>query len=129
MNPHLEMDLPLMNAPEEKGGIEIPAESVATTKPSIDDIQRGVAAASYLKELCAYYPNDRVAPGLQSAWLPEKNIYYVSIHRFPAGTVGSRTVISKATADTLEQAERECMEIWRKLCKQVEEERRNAKSH
>lgn len=104
----------------------IPKDSVATDKPTIDTLTRGVSASGYLKELCEYYPNDRIAPGLQSAWLPDKELYYVSVHRFPQGNIASRTIIAKATAATLEAAEGQCMEIWRGIAKQVEEERKRA---
>lgn len=103
------------------------SSEISNEKPTIDKITRGTIAAGYLKELCEYYPHDKIAPGLQSAWLPDKLVYYVSIHRFPQQNITSRAVVAKATADTLEEAERQCMEIWRGLCRQVEQERRNAK--
>jgi hypothetical protein len=102
----------------------IPKDSVHSGKPSIDSIKRGQEAEGYLKELCEYYQNDRIAPGLQSAWLPDKTEFYVSIHRFPSGRIDSRTIIAKATAATLADAEAQCMSIWRSIAKQVEEERR-----
>ena len=102
------------------------ASDISDGKPTIDSITRGASASGYLKELCEYYPNDRIAPGLQSAWLPDKSCYYVSVHRFPNGTIAGRTVIAKATSETLEEAEHQCMAIWRTIAKQVEEARRNA---
>lgn len=91
------------------------------------DVKRGQCAAGYLKELCDYYFRDRIAPGLQSAWLADKEVFYVAVHRFPKD-IASRTVISKATAPTLEEAEAACMTIWRDIVTQVEEERKNAVS-
>ncbi len=105
------------------------ASDISDGKPTIASIKRGECAAGFLKELCEYYPNDRIAPGLQSAWLPDKESFYVSVHRFPSGTIAGRTVIAKATAPTLEDAEGQCMSIWRGLCQQVEEARRNALSN
>ena len=109
---------------------ELAEDEVApqNAKPEIDKITRGVSASGYLKELCAYYVNDRIAPGLQSAWLPEKDQFYVSVHRFPDGTIKSRSVISKGLAESLEEAEKQCMENWRAICRQIEEARRNAKA-
>lgn len=102
------------------------ASDISDGKPTIGSIQRGINAEGYLKELCEYYPSDRIAPGLQSAWLPDKDVFYVSIHRFPQGNVASRTIIAKATAPTLLEAEEQCMSIWRGIAQQVEEARRNA---
>lgn len=88
------------------------------------DVKRGQCAAGYLKELCGYYYRDKIAPGLQSAWLPDKDVFYVAVHRFSNGDISSRTVIAKATASTLEDAESQCMQIWRDIVIQVEAERK-----
>lgn len=84
---------------------------------------RGTDTAGYLKELCQYYFRDKIAPGLQSAWLPDKGVFYVAVHRFTTHTIDSRSVVAKATGENLEQVEADCMEIWRNIVLAVEMER------
>lgn len=103
------------------------AEVESDRKTLLSECKRGVSASGYLKELCEYYRKDHIAPGLQSAWLPDKEVFYVAVHRFPTRSVESRLIIAKASSETLEQAEADCMSIWRKLVQQVEAER-HAKS-
>lgn len=91
-----------------------------TEPKKLSECTRGQAAAGYLKELCEFYNRDAIAPGLQSAWLPDKSVFYVAVHRFPTRSIESRTVVAKAMHADLEQAEADCMTIWRGLVLQME---------
>lgn len=71
-----------------------------------------------LKELTSHYHEDRVAPGLQIAYLGDKNTFYVGIHRFPMG-VESRTIVAKALSESAEMAIELAMANWRKIVEAV----------
>jgi hypothetical protein len=102
--------------------------SQVKTEVLLDSCTRGKSASGYLKELCEYYFRDKIAPGLQSAWLPDKQEYYVAVHRFTTHTIDSRQVVAKATASVLETAESMCMAVWRSIVKQVEESRAKSRT-
>ena len=65
----------------------------------------------FLIALTNHYSGDRIAAGLQTAYLPDKDQFYCAVHRFPTN-VASRTVVAKATEDTLEAAVAKCQEVW-----------------
>lgn len=108
------------------------AETIPDLKPGtpklLSECTRGETAGGYLKELCEFYNRDHIAPGLQSAWLPDKKVYYVAVHRFPTRSIESRTIVAKAMHANLEQAEADCLAVWRSLVLQMEEARKNAVS-
>lgn len=94
----------------------------------LSECTRGQAADGYLRELCQFYNRDHIAPGIQSAWLPDKSMFYVAVHRFPTRSIESRQVIAKAMHANLEQAEADCMAVWRSLVAQMEAERAKSSS-
>ena len=56
----------------------------------------------FLKDLCAFYPKDETAPGVHIAWLPDKDCFYASVHRFKDG-LKSRKVVAKAMNSDMTQ--------------------------
>lgn len=66
------------------------------------------------QELCAYYKDDVISPGLQLAYLPSDNLFYAAVHQFPSN-VASRKVIAKAKATTSAEAILACMQVWRNM--------------
>lgn len=89
-------------------------------------IQKGTDHGSHLMELSAYYFRDKIAPGLQSAWLPDKKLFYVAVHRFTNHSIESRTVVAKATGTDATITEASCMAIWREIVVEVEAQREAA---
>lgn len=57
----------------------------------------------FLKELMKVHEDDAIAPGLQIAWLTDKEQFYVALHTFPMGTMDSRKVVAKALAPTVDE--------------------------
>ena len=76
----------------------------------------------FLQRLTTFYSRDHIAPGLQMAYLTDKDQWYVAVHQFPSG-VASRKVIAKATEGTLEQAVAKCREVWEGIVLQTEYDR------
>lgn len=68
-----------------------------------------------LKEITASRPDDNIAPGVQLAYLQDKELYYAAIHTFPMGTVDSRTVVAKATGPDLVTAMVNCLIKFRSI--------------
>lgn len=50
----------------------------------------------FAKELTAYHVGNKIAPGVQIAWLVDKGMFYMAVHTFPMGIVESRTIIARA---------------------------------
>ncbi len=67
-----------------------------------------------LKEVQAAYPDDRIAAGIQLAWLPDKEGFYAAVHQFPSG-VASRRVVAKAIGPTSGDALSELLRVWREI--------------
>ncbi len=66
------------------------------------------------RELCEFYKDDKIAPGVHIAWLPDKSKWYASCQRFKNG-VDSRQIMSKGLEDTAFGAMSEAYRIWRDL--------------
>lgn len=66
---------------------------------------------AFLRALTNHYSGDRIAAGLQTAYLPDQDKFYCAVHRFPTN-VASRTVVAKATEDTFDAAVAKCREVW-----------------
>lgn len=77
------------------------------------------AISDFLIRLTTFYGSDHIAPGLQIAYLVDKDQWYVAVHQFPSG-VASRKVVAKATEATLEQALAKCKEVWESIVLQIE---------
>ena len=75
----------------------------------------------FLQELHRAYPTAKIAPGCQEAWLADQEKFYVAVHIFPKG-LASRTVMAKAVEPTYEGAVQKCIDNWRALYKQQQEE-------
>lgn len=74
---------------------------------------------AFLLRLTTFYKQDHIAPGLQMAYLSDKDQWYVAVHQFPSG-VPSRKVVAKATEATLDAAMKKCREVWEALVLQLE---------
>lgn len=106
-----------MNNPNQADPLQELEPKVSTTVPP-DNC--GPRIDAFLRELVTYYDKDPIAPGLQIAWIAEKEAFYVAVHRFPTRAIASRMVVSKAVEATLELAVGVCSEVWRNLMKQQE---------
>lgn len=69
----------------------------------------------FLQALTEYYKNDKIAPGLQMAYLNDKNLWYVAVHTFPGDTIASRKVVAKATDSNFNSAVIKCQEVWESI--------------
>lgn len=77
-----------------------------------------------LRELVQHYVADKIAPGIQLAWLADKELYYSAVHHFPAG-LASRTVVAKANEPTAAAAVAKMMEVWRLIVKALAEDKKS----
>jgi hypothetical protein len=69
-------------------------------------------AETFLKALTEYYANDRLAPGLVLAWLPDKNVWYGSVCRYEHGT---KTIVTRIErTDSLANVLKNLVGAWRK---------------
>lgn len=64
-----------------------------------------------LKSLTEYYKNHHIAPGIQIAWLNDKQMFYGAIHVFPAG-LGSRTILIKSLGNTIDDVVKKINDLW-----------------
>lgn len=67
-----------------------------------------------LKEVQGAYPDDKIAAGIQLAWLPDTEEFYAAVHQFPTN-VASRRVVAKARAATSGEAISELLRVWRDI--------------
>lgn len=65
----------------------------------------------FLKMLTKFYSKDHIAPGVQLAWLEDKEVFYGGVHIFPHG-LQSRTVLVKATAPTSGECVSKLYILW-----------------
>lgn len=69
---------------------------------------------AFLVELVKAYPEHKIAPGMQTAWLGDKELYYAAVHIFPTD-LKSRKVVAKATEKTLQESIDACYRIWKAI--------------
>lgn len=66
-----------------------------------------------LQELTQHYPLHRTVPGIQLAYLADKQVYYCAVHIFPGAGPESRQVYAKATHKDLSVALGKMIAVWR----------------
>jgi len=73
---------------------------------------KNITLEEFLQELTAHYEGAEIAPGIQIAYLQDKEMYYAAVHIFPNG-LESRQVYAKATAKTLDTCLGKVLNTWR----------------
>lgn len=79
-------------------------KKVRVAKPSRIEI--------FLQMLSELYPSDTLAPGLVIAWLPDKNIFYVSAVRYEGGGMGDKQRLFSTTAPSINAGVNQLIDIW-----------------
>lgn len=80
-------------------------------KPKLDDCFGPLLNRS-LRRLTNYYKQDKTAPGIHTAWLPDKGRWYCSVKRFK----GTETILANAVGETLDDAITKAMATWVEKC-------------
>jgi hypothetical protein len=70
-----------------------------------------------LKQITEYYKDDKIAPGMVTAWLPGRKTFYCSIRRYGIGTENPRRadVITAYESTSYRAAVLGCVRNWRRL--------------
>lgn len=83
----------------------------------MDDMIRAV-----LKQITAYYKDDKIAPGMVIAWLPNRKTFYCSIRRYGIGTENANraNVVAAYESTGYRAAVLGAIRNWKRLTDAVE---------
>jgi hypothetical protein len=64
------------------------------SKKKVNNINRKDKFDLFLKSLTEFYEGDSNAPGVQVAWLGDKQCWYAAVHRYQVGHGSTRQVVT-----------------------------------
>lgn len=69
----------------------------------------------FIKHLCTFYFQDFLSPSVVTSWLPNENVWYASIARFPRRRPHQRVVILAVTSNRSRMgAEAKLIRAWKR---------------